>query len=157
MMGWNGGFCFIQQFFIKFFTGAQAGINHTNIFSGYQSGQFDHLMRQVADFDRLTHIEYENFAAIAHNTCFQHQLHCFRNSHEIAGDLRMRNGNRTAFLNLSPETWNHRTIGIQNITKTGGYEFSFGSTDFGVNIIRPVGIDQVKDVIGQYNIRCIIQ
>ena len=63
----------------------------------------DHPPGEVDDPHRLTHIQYEHVTAGAHGAGLQHQLRGFGNAHEIAGDFRVRDGNRSAPFNLLAE------------------------------------------------------
>ncbi|MNO99511.1 hypothetical protein D3C76_912820 [compost metagenome] len=74
-----------------------------------ETGQVNHLFRQFDDPHRLAHVEHEHIAALAHRARLDHQLRGFGDGHEIAGDLRVGDGQWATGLDLLVEQRNHRT------------------------------------------------
>ena len=84
-----------QQFLVQFFTGTQPHkINMDRAIRGlvamhFQSAQMHHPLRQIDDFDRVTHVEHGHVATLADGAGLQHQLGRFGDGHEIARDIGM--------------------------------------------------------------------
>ncbi|MCY1245786.1 hypothetical protein D9M72_589560 [compost metagenome] len=64
---------------------------------------------EVNDPHGLAHVEHEDIATLSHCARLDHQLSSFRDGHEIAGDVRMRERDRTTRLDLLSKQWHHRT------------------------------------------------
>ncbi|MNP15376.1 hypothetical protein D3C76_1077300 [compost metagenome] len=69
----------------------------------------DHLLGQLDDPHRLAHVQDKNIAALPHGARLNHQLRRFRDGHEVSSDLRMRDSQRTARLDLFVKQRNDRT------------------------------------------------
>ena len=113
-----------QQFFIEFFAGAQTGDGDFDVavrvgaVAHAQAGELDHAPGQVNNAHRLTHVEYKHIAALRHSPGLQHQLRCLRDSHEIAGDIGVRDGEWTTRCQLASKQGHHTTAGTEHVAKT---------------------------------------
>ena len=56
----------MRQFLIEFLAGAGSGVLDFDIVVGPEAGQEDEVARQIDNADRFTHIQDEDFAAVAH-------------------------------------------------------------------------------------------
>ncbi|MCY1375119.1 hypothetical protein D9M69_625080 [compost metagenome] len=74
-----------------------------------QAGQMDHLLGQFDDPHRLAHVQDKDITALSHGARLDHQLCRFRDGHEVSSDLRMRDRQRTARLDLFVKQRNDRT------------------------------------------------
>src|SRR3984957_1666305 len=81
------------------------------------SHQIDHSPRQIPDPHRLAHVEHEYVAALSHRTGLNHELRGFRDGHEIADYLGMRDGDRPAGFYLLIEERHDRPRRGQDIAE----------------------------------------
>ena len=86
------------------------------------AGEADHALRQIDNLNRLAHVEDIDLSTLAHAASFQHQLAGLGDSHEVADDFRVRDGDRAAGLDLFAEQRDHGTVGTQHIAEAGGNE-----------------------------------
>ena len=76
--------------------------------SGSKPASGDHLAGQVEDAHRLAHLEHEDVSrAAAEVTRLDHELHRLGNRHEVAGHLRVGDGDRSAALDLIAKDRHH--------------------------------------------------
>ena len=112
-----------QQLFVKLFTGAQAGDGDLyvtfRLVCGFepQARHLHHAAGQVMNAHRLAHVKHKNIAASAHGAGLDHQLRRFRDAHEKAGDVGVRERDGPAVFDLLAKQRHHRTAGTQHITK----------------------------------------
>ena len=98
-----------QQFFVKLFPRAQAGVLDSDITAigvlvlDVIAHQMHHLFSQIDDADRLVHIQHEDITAFRHRSRLNHELSCFLDCHEVAGNLRMRHRYWATRADLTPE------------------------------------------------------
>ena len=162
--GFLGVLFVAEDFFVEFFTGTKAGILDLDVLVGTEAGELNHATGQIGYLHRFAHIEDEDFATIAHGTGFEHQAAGFGDGHEEADDIRMRNRNRTAILDLFLETGNHRTVAAQDIAKTGGDELGLAGyfalldgsiealyIDFGQALATAHDVGGVHGLVGTYH------
>ena len=95
-----------EHFFVQLLAGTQPGVDDPDVVF-VESGEADHVARQIGDFHRLAHVEHDDFAAVAGQPGLQHQLHRFRYGHEKARDFRVGHRHRAASRNLFAEFRNH--------------------------------------------------
>ena len=107
---WQCIFFRCQQFFIELFARTETGIFDLDILARDKACQFDHAACQIGDLHRGSHIEDEDFVSFAHKGGFQNQAAGFGDRHEIADDVGMGDGQRTAFCQLFAETRNDGTV-----------------------------------------------
>ena len=69
-----------------------------------------HTGGKISNLHGLAHVEHEYFASITLGTGFEHQLAGFRNEHEVANNLWMRNRDGASILDLFLEEWDNGTI-----------------------------------------------
>ena len=126
-----------QQFFIELFGRPQAGVLNLDIAVGIvviphcQPHQVDHVPRKILNSHRFSHIQHEHIAAAGHRTGLNHELCRLGNRHEIANDLAMRHGHRTAGTDLLAKQGNNRTGRLQDIA-----EPDHGETDRRVLVLH---------------------
>jgi len=118
-----GGIGADQQFLIELLARAQPGVDDGDLAIGMsvvahlEPAQADHQARKVVDLDRLAHVEHEHVAAACHGAGLQHQFGGLRDRHEVAHDFRMRDGDRTACLDLLAEAANDGPRAVQHIAE----------------------------------------
>ena len=83
-----------------------------------QSAQFNHLNRQLPDFDSIPHFQKKNLSSLSHGSRLNHQPDGFSNTHEVTGDFRMGHCDRSSFLDLFPKLWYNRTTAVENIPES---------------------------------------
>ena len=83
-------------------------------------GQADHFPRKVQDLHRLSHIEYEDLAALCVGAALENQVHCLRYGHEITDDIRVRHSHRTAVLDLLAEDRDDAAVAAQHVAEADG-------------------------------------
>ena len=91
--------------------------------------QTDHILSQVINLHRFSHIKYKQLTVLCHCSTLQYQLGCLRNCHEITDDSLISNSDRSAVCNLSSEQRNNRTCTSQYVSKSGctALHFSMGT------------------------------
>ncbi len=72
---------------------------------------------QIGDQHGLTHVEDIDLAALAHLPGLQHELRRLRDRHEIALDLRVRDGDRAAARNLLAKARHHAPGRAQHVAE----------------------------------------
>ena len=82
----------VIQLLVEFFTRAQARELDLDVGVGIESAQFDQLAGQVDDFHGMAHIENKNLAAFAQRGALEDETDRLIHGHEIAGDVRVRDG-----------------------------------------------------------------
>ena len=108
----------MDRFLVELLARAQAAVGYFNVLVRNKPGQLDHLAGQVRDFDRLPHIEDENFAALGLQRALQDQANRFGDAHEIARHLGMGHRERSAFGNLAAEDRHHASGRPQHVAET---------------------------------------
>ena len=104
-----------QQFLIEFLTRPQADHFDCNIsvrmlfIAQLQAAQMHHAPCEIEYFNRLTHVQHINFAALAHRTRLNHQLRRLGDGHEIARDVGMGQRDRPTRRDLLAEQRHDRT------------------------------------------------
>ena len=98
--GRRDGFVFGIKPFGHFFAFAQTGDDNRNVFVRLKAVAGNQLFRQFPDQNRFSHIENVGFPAFADSPRAQNQTDGFGNCHEIAADVGVGQGQRTAFFNL---------------------------------------------------------
>ncbi|MNY48018.1 hypothetical protein D3C86_1833230 [compost metagenome] len=73
-----------------------------------QAGKVNHFLSQLDYFHRFTHIQHENVSALPHRAGLDDQLRGFGNGHEVSGDFRMGDRQRSAGLDLFMKQRNDR-------------------------------------------------
>ncbi|MCY1434544.1 hypothetical protein D9M71_506070 [compost metagenome] len=85
----------------------------------------NHFLCQLDNFYRFTHVEYKNISTLSHRASLDHQLSCFRDGHEVASYLRVRDRQRPSGLDLLMEQRNDRPGRSEYISKTNHGETGF--------------------------------
>ena len=80
--------------------------------------------------DRFSHVEHERFAAVAHGSGLDNELTRLNRCHEVASDLRVGNGDRTATGDLRAKRLEHRASRSQNIAESDAHPVT--TTSIGV-------------------------
>ena len=122
IVGRNGVFLLVKQFFVQLFSRTQTGVLDLDVDVLAEPTETDHLLGEVYNLDRLTHVEYEDVVSFSEEGGFQYQTAGFRNGHEITDNFRMGHGNRTSGFYLLAEQRYNGTVTTQYITETGGNE-----------------------------------
>ena len=110
-----------KEFLVEFLARTKASVLDLDILGTTEQ---NHTLSQVGDADGLAHVEHEDLAAIAHDTCLENKLTGLGNEHEVANDVGIGYGDGTAFLDLTFKKWNDGTIGAQHIAETSGDELA---------------------------------
>src|SRR5690606_22372692 len=103
VVGWQRLRGVVKKFLIKFLARAQPDDFDLDVFFRNVTGKADHFTRKVDNLDRLAHIEDKNLSSTTHSSGFENELTRLWNSHKIADDIRMRQCNGPALLNLFGE------------------------------------------------------
>ena len=114
------------QFFKKLLTRAFTDELHRHIQLGFESAEFDEIVRKIDDSNRLAHVENENLSPLAHGARLHNELTRFRNRHEITHHVRMRHRHGSASFDLILKNRNHGTRGAQDISKAHSHELRLG-------------------------------
>ena len=76
-----------------------------------------HQARQIVDLDRLAHVEHEHLAAGRHGAGLDDQFGGFRDRHEVADDLGVRDGHRTAGCDLLAEAADDGAGAVEHVAE----------------------------------------
>ncbi len=111
-----------NQFFVEFFTIPQTDINNFNIHIRFFPRKANQVPRHIVDFDRRTHSQNKDFAALPHCAGLQDHLRSFGDRHEETIHFRMRNGHRTALLDLTTEKGDDGPGRTDHVAKSHGHK-----------------------------------
>ena len=75
----------------------------------------DHVLGQLHDPHRLSHVQHTQIAILGHRPTVQHQTGRLRNTHEVPRHLRIRHRHRSARLDLLLEKRHHTPSAAQHI------------------------------------------
>ena len=112
----------VEKLLRQFLAGADSREDDVNVVGVFEARKKDHVPGQIEDFDGLSHVENEDVSRIADCAGLQDQLDRLGDGHEKAFHLRMRDGDRPARLNLSPERRNHAAGRVQHVAESDGDE-----------------------------------
>ncbi len=132
---------FVEQLLEQLFAFAQAGVDDLDVLSRKLAGEADHLFGEIADLDRLAHVEREDLPALPQGGRLQDQLAGLRNGHEVAADFRMGHGDRATLTDLLAEQRHHAAGRIQHIAEAHGEET-------GARALRQVLAEDLGDALG---------
>jgi hypothetical protein len=146
-----------QQFLVQLLAGTQAGEFDRDLV-GCVAGQADQVARQVDDLHRLAHVQHQHLPAFADGRGLQHQARGFGDGHEVANDVRVRDGHRAAPGDLFLELGDHAAAAAQHVAKAHRHQAcarvlgrqaaehhlggAFGGTHHIGRVDRLVGADQ---------------
>ena len=114
-----------QQLLIELLALAQTRVHHGDVHVRLQTGQADHIAREIVNAHRLAHVQHENLAAARIGAGLENELYSLGNGHEIADDALVRHGDGAALRNLLAEERNHTAGAAEHIAEAHG------------NILRP--------------------
>src|SRR5262245_15500358 len=115
-------FSVTDEFFVELFAGAQPDITDGNVLVGNVAGQADQISREVDDFHLLAHVEHEDLLPCGKNGRLQHEFDRLRNEHEVAADLRMRDGDGSTGANLVHHPRNDAAIAAEDVAEPNSDE-----------------------------------
>src|SRR2546421_9260765 len=110
-------FCHLQLL-EELFARTHSSKDNFNILERLQPRQSDGLFCQIQNAHRLTHIEDENLATLAHGTGLEHQLCRLWDRHEVAQHIRMGYRNRSTLTDLLAEDGNYRARRADHVAET---------------------------------------
>src|SRR5690606_36892800 len=117
VVGGHGVLALTEEFFEEFFAVAEAGEDDVDVLAGFESGEKNHLLREVEYADGLSHVEEEDLAAVAHDRGFEDELTRLGNGHKVARDFRMGDGNWTALIDLFLKNGDNGSVGAQDVSE----------------------------------------
>ena len=112
-----------ELLFIELLSGAQAGVLDLDIDVRLEARKPDQVSGQGVDLDRASHVEDENLTAMGIGTREHHEADRLGNGHEIADDIRVGHGDRTALFDLLFEDRDDRAVAAQHVAETDGDKF----------------------------------
>lgn len=115
----DGALLVVEYLLVELLPVTQAGELYLHIL---RSGQGDHPPGQVDNLHGLTHVEDEDLASLAHGTRLKYQRARLGDEHEVADDVRVGDGDRTAVTDLFLKDGDHATVGAQDVAEPGGHE-----------------------------------
>ena len=110
---------------IELLAGAQARVLDLDVHVRLEAGELDQVPRQGVDLDGAAHVQHEDLAALGVDPRHHHQTHCLGDSHEVADDVRVGDGHRTALFDLLLEDRDHRAVAAQYVAEAHGHELGF--------------------------------
>ena len=87
-----------------------------------KAGEPDEVFGEIKNADGLTHVEHESLATIFHGGSLQNKIDRFRDGHEEAIHIRMRNGNRPTIRDLRFEDRDDTAATAKHIPKADNGE-----------------------------------
>ncbi len=123
--GFLQAFLIHQLFFIQLFTRAEAGILDFDIHIRLEAAEADQVTGKGIDFDGRAHIQDKDLAAFGIGAGLENEGDGFRNRHEIADDVWVRDRDRATFGNLFFENGNNRAVGAEDIAEPDGNKLCF--------------------------------
>src|ERR1700704_4262775 len=117
VLRWLGDFVIEKHFLVQLFAWPDSRKLDLDIGACFQTGETNHIASQVHDFDRLAHVQHEQFAATSLCAGLQYELHCFGNRHEIAAHVGVRHLHRPAILDLPQERGNHASTASEYVAE----------------------------------------
>ena len=115
----DGALLVVEDLLVELLPVTQAGELYLHIL---RSGQGDHPPGQVDNLHGLTHVEDEDLASLAHGTRLKYQRARLGDEHEVANDVRVGDGDRTAVTDLLLKDGDHAAVGAQDVAEPGGHE-----------------------------------
>src|SRR5579862_1573630 len=103
------------QLFVKLLARAHTGELDLDVFMRLQTRQQNQVSGEVHDFDRLTHVQDTDLAAVSDDRSLQHELGGFGYGHEEAAHLRVRDGDRTAARDLFLKYGDDATVRAKHV------------------------------------------
>src|SRR6185369_1934532 len=110
------------EFLEQLFSGPQAHKIDPDVTVWFEAGEPDEVANQVQDPHRLTHVQNKDFSAFTHAGSLQHQLHRFRDGHEVAPCVGIGNRHRAAGGNLLFEQRQGTAVAAQYVTEPHRHE-----------------------------------
>ena len=107
---------------IELFAGAQPGILYFYIHIGAETGELDEVARKRVDLHRRAHIQHEYLPAAGIRPRLEHKADRLRHCHEIADDVRVRDGDGTALGDLLFEKRHDRAVAAQHVAEAHSHK-----------------------------------
>src|SRR5688572_4592723 len=84
----------------------------------FQAGEADEVLSEIKNANGLTHVEHKSLATVFHRGRLQNKINGFRDGHEEAIHIRMRNSNRPAIRDLRFEDGNNTATTAKHVSET---------------------------------------
>src|SRR5215207_47236 len=112
----------VEQLLVQLLARPRADHLDRDVALGLQSGEPDHVVRQLHDPHRLAHLEHEDLAALHERARPDHELDRLGDRHEVARHLAVRDRERAAGGDLAPEDRHDRARGAEHVAEAHGAE-----------------------------------
>lgn len=112
-----------QLFFVELFAWAEAGVGDFDVYIRGVARKLDQVSGKGVDLYRGSHVQDEDLAAFGVGSCLEDKAYGLRDSHKVADDVRMCDGDRAAFFDLALEQRDHASVAAQNVSESYSYEF----------------------------------
>ena len=96
-----------QLFFVKLFAWAETSVGDFDVYIRGVAGKLDQVSGKGVDLYRGSHVQDEDLAAFGVGSCLEDKAYGLRDSHKVADDVRMCDGDRAAFFDLALEQRDH--------------------------------------------------
>ena len=116
-----------QLFFVKLFAWAETGVGDFDVYIRCVAGKLDQVSGKGVDLYRGSHVQDEDLASFGVGSCLEDKAYGLRDSHKVADDVRMCDGDRAAFFDLALEQRDHTSVAAENVSESYSYEFCAGS------------------------------
>ena len=114
-----------QLFFIQLLAGAQARILDFDIHVGAQTRELDQISRKRVDLYGGAHVEHEDLPALRIDSRLQDKRGSFRDRHEVANDIGVRDRHRAALCDLLLKARHDRAVAAEDIAEAHGHKLGF--------------------------------
>src|SRR6185437_12516012 len=112
-----GDFVAEEHFLIQLLAGAATGELDLDVVAFAETGETDHVAREVDDAHRLAHVEQEHFPALAEGAGLQHELHGFGDGHEVATHLGVGGIDKKDGFDLTDELWHDAAAAAEDVAE----------------------------------------
>src|SRR4051794_1708202 len=129
----------VEQVLVKLLPRAPSHLLERDVDVRSQTGQLDHVPRELLDRHRLAHLEHDPLPALAERAGADHELDRLRDRHEVARHPLVGERERTAERDLAAEDRHDGAGRAEHVAETHGRELR----------LRPLLLGRLDRVLGE--------
>ena len=111
-----------ELLFVELLAGAKAGVFDLDVHIRFETGEADEVARKRVDLDGAAHVEDEDLAATGVGAREEDEADGLGDGHEVADDVRVRDRDGTALLDLLFEDRDDAAVGAEDVAEADGHE-----------------------------------